>query len=332
MTQSEVRDLEEVCRERDLYLRLLELAHASTLTPFLQEALSLLVEITGADEAYLELFEKDDSTESPRWWAARGLSNEQIQDVRASISRGIITEAVKSGRTVVTRSALLDPRFSGRDSVAGAGIEAVLCAPIGAEDPPSGVLYLTCVDPAQEFADEDQRRVELVTRHLAPLTDRLLLQERLKGSEDATHPWRRKLRLDGLIGRSASMAEVLREVAVAAPSSKTALLVGEAGTGKSHLARLIHENGPRAGRPFVEVNCTSIPENLVEAELFGYKKGAFTGATGDRIGLVGQAERGTLFLDEIGDLPWQTQAKLLHLLQSKEYRPLSNDRAEPLRA
>jgi Nif-specific regulatory protein len=331
MGQSEVPDVDGVRRERDLYLRLLELGHENTVTPFLQEALSLLGEITCADEAYLELFENGDSSDGPRWWAARGLSSEKIQDVRTSISRGIIAEAVKSGQTVVTQSALLDPRFCGRDSVAGSGIEAVLCAPIGA-DPPRGVLYVTCADPRQKFSEEDQRRVELVTRHLAPLTDRLLLQERLKRSEDATHPWRRKLRLDGLIGRSNSMAEVLREVAVAAPSSKTVLLVGETGTGKSHLARLIHENGPRAGRPFVEVNCTSIPENLVEAELFGYKRGAFTGAIGDRIGLVGQAERGSIFLDEIGDLPWGTQAKLLHLLQSKEYRPLSNDRAEPLRA
>ena len=238
--------------------------------------------------------------------------------MRATISRGIIAESVASGRTIITPAAILDPRFSHRDSVRRASIQAVLCAPIGA-DRPRGVLYLTGGAAAAPFSEDDRARVELVTRHLAPVADRLLQQARLETVDDQTRVLRTTLRLHGLVGRSAALAAVLREVAIAAPTSKTMLLTGETGTGKTQLARVIHDNSPRHRGPFVEVSCTNLPESLVESELFGAKRGAATGVDRDRAGYVAQAEHGTLFLDEIGDMPLKAQAALLQLLQSRQY-------------
>jgi Nif-specific regulatory protein len=318
--QGGATDAARLRRERDLYLRLLELGQQTTLNPFLVDALGLLVEATGAREAYLELFDEAEQAQGPRWWTACGLSGEEITRVRATISRGIIAEAVASGRTVLTPAAFLDPRFSARESVRVANIQAVLCAPIGS-DPPRGVLYLTSASD-QPFSEDHLQCVELVAQHLAPLVDRLLVQERLEHGDDPTKPWREILRLDGFVGRSAAIAAVLRGVAIAAPSSKNVLLVGRTGTGKSQLARIIHDNGPRARGPFIEVNCSAIPETLAESELFGAKRSAATGIDRDRVGLVGQADGGTLFLDEIGDMPLALQGKLLLLSQSKSYTPL----------
>ncbi len=310
-------------RERDLYLRLLELAHEAALAPFLKDALSLLVEMTGAHEGYLELYDDDEPPEGPRWAIAHGLTSESLAGVRATISRGIIAESVASGRTIVTPAALLDPRFSHRDSVRRAAIQAVLCAPIGA-DRPRGVLYLSGGPTGQPFSEEDRARIELVTRHLAPVVDRLLLQTRAAAGDERTQRLRAGLRLDGFIGRSAALADVLAEVAIAAPTSKTVLLTGETGTGKTQLARVIHDNSPRQRGPFVEVSCTNLPEGIVESELFGAKRGAAAGIDRDRTGYVAHAEHGTLFLDEIGDMPLAAQAKLLQLLQSKQYHPLAS--------
>ena len=316
-------------RERDLYLRLLSLGQQHELEPFLREALGLIVEVAQARQGYLELHDEDDGADAPKWWIAHGLSNEEIAGVRAAISRGIIAEALATGQTVVTPSALLDPRFSERDSVRLGKIEAVLCAPIG-EDPPRGVLYLQAGSNAGLFSDEARACAETCARHLAPLADRLLVQQRRQTAVDPTRTLRETLRLDGVIGHSPGLAAVLRQVALVAPLDVSVLLTGESGTGKSQLARVIHDNGSRAGQPFVELNCAALPENLIESELFGALPGAHSTASRKMEGKVAAAERGTLLLDEIGELAPAAQAKLLQLLQSKEYYPLGANK--PVRA
>ncbi len=128
-----------------------------------------------------------------------------------------------------------------------------------------------------------------------------------------------------LIGNSARMREVYRMATGVAPTASTVLILGESGTGKELTARAIHQHSPRAERPFVAVNCSAIPENLVESELFGHVRGAFTGATSTRAGLFEAADGGTIFLDEVGDLPPLAQVKVLRALQEGEIKRVGSD-------
>ena len=122
-----------------------------------------------------------------------------------------------------------------------------------------------------------------------------------------------------IIGESAELREVLRQVAIVAPMDSTVLILGETGTGKELIARAIHNRSPRRDRPFIKVNCAAIPAGLIESELFGHERGAFTGALSRRIGRFEMADTGTLFLDEIGDIPRELQPKLLRVLQEQEF-------------
>jgi len=325
----QVADGELIRLERDLYLRLLNLGSLNELEPFLEQALKLVTEVASAHQGYLELSDEKGSGNAPRWWAAHGFGERDIEAIRSSISRGIVAEALATGQTIVSDSALLDPRFGSRDSIRASRIEAVLCAPIG-QDPPIGVLYLQRREQPGSFSESDRMCVETVARHLAPLADRLVSRRQKREDDDATRPLRERLRLDGVIGRSPVLAALLRKVASITPLDVNVLLTGESGTGKSQIARVIHDNSPRAGHPFVELNCGAIPEALVESELFGSLAGAHSTATRSAEGKVAAAEHGTLFLDEIGELPLASQPKLLKLLDSGTYYPLGGTR--PLRA
>jgi DNA-binding NtrC family response regulator len=140
----------------------------------------------------------------------------------------------------------------------------------------------------------------------------------------------RPYRFENLIGRSPQMQEVFSLIRRLASSAVNVLITGESGTGKELVARAIHYNSPRAKRPFVAVNCAAIPDSLLESELFGYKRGAFTDARTDRSGMFVEADGGTLFLDEIGDLSPTLQAKLLRVLAEREIRPLGAARPEKI--
>ncbi len=303
-------ELDRVRAERDLFQRLLELGHQEDLTPFLEGALDLVLEATGAKRGYLEL--------TGGFHMARGFTESELLGVRQEISTGIVAQALATGRTVSTASAVDDPRFRDQKSVQAQKIRAVLCAPVSS----LGVVYLQGRDAAGPFPEEDRAHVETFARHLAPFADRLLT--RAAPEEDATRELRARLPKLSIAGTSRALAEVLRQVLVAAPVNVPVLVTGETGTGKTALARALHDASPRARAPFVEINCAAVPEALFESELFGAEKGAHSTATKRVEGKIDAARGGTLFLDEIGEMPLALQAKLLMFLQSKKYYRLGS--------
>lgn len=320
----EQADVERVQQERDLYRKLLDLGAKDEIEPFLEEALALVVAIAGARRAYLEIRDERDEGSTP-FSIARGCSDEDIASVRAGFSRGVIAHALASGQTIVTSSALSDTRFRDRGSVRAKGLQAVLCAPIGGS-PPLGVIYLQDREQAGPFRDEDRAHVEMFARHVANFADRLLLRRRATADADATLPLRKKLRADSIVGSSGVIARLLHELVHVAPLDVSILLTGATGSGKTAVARVLHENSPRASRPFIEINCGALPETLLESELFGAMQGAHSQASRRVQGKVEAAQGGTLFLDEVADLTLSAQVKLLQLLQSKEYYPLGASR------
>ncbi len=170
---------------------------------------------------------------------------------------------------------------------------------------------------AYDYIEKPFRPDELRALVMKALERRRLRKENLSLKKHLSTQY-----IKNLVGGSRAMAKVYKLISIVAPTSSTVLITGESGTGKELVARAIHFNSPRKDAPFVVVDCGLIPDDLLEAELFGYKKGAFTGALEHRQGLIEDAQGGTLFLDEIGNLPSGLQAKLLRLLQEKEYRPL----------
>ncbi len=171
---------------------------------------------------------------------------------------------------------------------------------------------------------------DFIEKPVNPTRLRNILQNasRLRGTERELEVSRRKLRdigvLGSLVGPSKRMQEVFRLIEMVSPSTASVLITGESGTGKELVARTVHTLSPRKNKPFVAINCAAIPETLIESEIFGHEKGAFTGALERRIGCFELAEGGTLLLDEIGEMPIATQAKLLRVLEDRKLRRLGS--------
>jgi serine/threonine-protein kinase PknK len=318
-------------------------ALASELEPraLLESIVDSALELTGGERGFLVL-----ARESGGWSfeVARNFAGEIPE---AKFSETIAEQVRSTGRSVLTVNAQDDLRFSALASVVDLRLRSVLCTPLELEGQVVGLLYLDNRLQAGAFGEQDVELLEALAAQAAvALRNARLVQElralnarlaeRADRSESRLTGVERELRIakvdvvarrfPGIVGEAPAMLELYRTLERFITSDYPVLIQGESGTGKELIARSIHARGARASKAFISENCAALPDELLESELFGHAKGAFTGAHRAKRGLLEQADGGTLFLDEVSEMSPQMQKKLLRVLQEGELRPLGSDR------
>ena len=341
-----------------------ELSRETDLLPLLRLIVDSAVGLVGGERGFLLMGEESLAPGSDlaaggtlRVRLARNFDRTDIPVPRSRLSMGIAMRVIETKRPVLSVDASLDDRFSGMASVEDLRLRSVLCLPIQIEQDVLGVLYVDNRLQHNAFSEEDLDLVELFAaqaaiailnaRRVAELQER---NERLEASrrqiEALNEQLGRKVRDQGselaviraerdrergrydytaIVGASDGMRKVFQQLDRIIETDLPVMIQGESGTGKELIARAIHFNGPRRAKPFVTENCAAMPDSLLESELFGHARGAFTGAHRSKQGLLELAHGGTLFLDEIGDMSHEMQKKLLRALQEGEFRPLGSN-------
>ncbi|MHC5009587.1 MAG: sigma 54-interacting transcriptional regulator [Planctomycetota bacterium] len=323
-----------------------------------------LIDFTGAERGFFIL--TGDGEGERRAVAARNFDREGVKDALDKVSRTIERRTLEGGGPILVTDASLDERFTDTESIAGLRLRSILAVPVKGPHGPVGLIYLDNrfergvfeerqLPIIRMFADhaaialqnaqlheENEHRLEDLTAAKGEVEElNRILAERVAQTsaelqEVKEHVLREraeaplKYSYANIIAKSRRMQDLFHLIDKVTDSDVPVLIQGESGTGKELVARAIHFNGPRKGKPFVSENCAAIPETLLESELFGYMKGAFTGATADKKGLFQTANGSTLFLDEIGDMSIGMQKKLLRVLQEHEVRPVGGKRAIPV--
>lgn len=272
-----------------------------------------IVERIPAERAAMLLFDKDlqEVVSVCGWSKVKGFDN----SIRGSetITRQVLHENV----ALLSNDLFTSEEISGRPSLLEARVCSVLCVPLAICEERIGVIYLDTSDVHTEFDHSDlQFLTAIAAMAVAPIENARRIEwlktenERLQAEINVNHQ---------MIGESSAMRSIYQFIGKVAPTDSTVLIRGESGTGKELAARAIHNNSLRASRPFVAINCATLSETLLESELFGHEKGAFTGAVASKKGKLEVADGGTLFLDEVGELALPIQAKLLRVLQEREF-------------
>ncbi|HEX5037465.1 MAG TPA: sigma 54-interacting transcriptional regulator [bacterium] len=327
-----------------------KIGRMTDLKDLLEQVLDAALLITGAERGFL-LMEGDGGKDAPLPGfdvaAARRFQKQSIFQKEFQISLTAVRQALKDGRAIVTDDARLDPRFQEKKSVMAYGLTAICVVPLELEGRPVGAIYLDHRSRPGLFTEEDvlllnafaeqaalavqkARTLQSLEQANAQLKQTVgeqaeeigRLNEDLSKSRDDL-----KYGYEEIVGQSPSMMKVFNLLDHVTDTAIPVWVHGESGTGKELVARALHRNSPRKEKPFVAENVSAIPETLLESELFGHKKGSFTHADRDRVGLFEQANGGTLFLDEVADMSLAMQAKLLRVLQEGEVRPVGASKA-----
>ncbi len=326
-----------------------KISEMSDLKSTLEEILDAAILLTGAERGLLLLRDENESLgplPGIRVGAARKLHQKTLAEDAFRVSLTAVHKAIEDCETLVTDNAQLDPRFAEKKSVLALGLTAILVVPLEIRSQAIGAVYLDHRFETGLFSPEDVLLMEAMAaqaalaiekaEHLRELEE---ARKRLEGtvkdqekkiavlSSELTRS-RDKLRYgyEEIIGQSPGMMKVFEMLDHVSDTTIPVWILGESGTGKELVARSLHLNSARAKGPFVAENVSAIPETLLESELFGHKKGAFTHADRDRVGLFEQASGGTLFLDEVADMSLAMQAKLLRVLQEGEIRPVGSSK------
>ncbi|MCE9594657.1 MAG: sigma 54-interacting transcriptional regulator [Planctomycetes bacterium] len=342
-----------------------DLLRETDLARLLRSIVDSAIALVGAERGFLLLADANNAsdpkakpdTTTMKVRIARSFDREDIPVPATRLSLGIARSVVESGEALISVDAGRDDRFSGMASVEDLKLRSVMCTPIAVDGRTEGVLYVDNRLQQSAFGEDDLELLRLFAdlasialrnaRLVAELVERNtklsvssrqieLLNEQLgrkvrdRDTELAVvraELSRERGRYDygAIVGASEGMRRVFHQLDRIIQSELPVLIHGESGTGKELIARAIHYNGSRKDKPFVSENCAALPDTLLESELFGHARGAFTGAHRAKKGLLEQADGGTLFLDEIGDMSVEMQKKLLRVLQEGEFRMLGSD-------
>ncbi|MEO0137736.1 MAG: sigma-54-dependent Fis family transcriptional regulator [candidate division WOR-3 bacterium] len=263
----------------------------------------------------------DETTNELYFASVTGEVSERLKNLTVPLDKGIAGACVREGKAKVVNDTTKDKDFYPQiDKSTGFVTRSIIAAPLRLSGKTIGVIEVLNKKDQQEWTEEDKDLLMLIAYQAAQVIQNA--QNHMK-----VHEYKDLLKNEidskyALIGRSEQFKNVLSLAEKVAPSNASVLILGENGTGKELIARYIHRLSPRRDKPFIAVSCAAIPSTLLESELFGYEKGAFTGAFTQHKGRFELANQGTIFLDEIGDMLPETQSKLLRVLQEKEFERL----------
>ena len=303
----------QVARNLGALLKISRVVHAIRDLEELQaQLLDLIFEVVPASRGAILLADSAGQEFSSLYARTRQTGQTQLVRVSRTIARRVMKEDIAILGVDVPSGTLREV-----ESLAASDVRSLLCVPLTVFQRMIGCIYLDSTNPGSRFHEDHLQLLAAIAGISSVALDNA---RRLQWLEQENQRLTTEISQEqSLVGEGGRMKEIFQSLAKVAPTDSTVLITGESGTGKELAARALHRNSPRSGKPFVAINCAAIPENLLETDLFGHERGAFTGAAGQKKGRLEVADGGVVFLDEIGDLAPPLQVKLLRVLQEREF-------------